>query len=174
VLPSKRDGNNRQRMNRQVLPVKQFHVGCVTCNCEDTRHASARLALHIAVDSPDSNCFARSLPVSCPVNLCVNTALRIAAERTYRAKSNPSVRAVAATARVPLSEFAGQRRTISRPKTNVQTLRLGLNRQLQLLPTRPRHSCPDNSSFRKARHSNSAEPQCLAPTHEGDSWTLKF
>jgi hypothetical protein len=72
VLPSKCAGNNRQRMNRQVLPVKQFHVGLVMCNCEDTRQAPARLALHIAVNSPDSNCFARSLPVSCPVNRCVN------------------------------------------------------------------------------------------------------
>ena len=65
VLRSKRDGNNRQRMNRQVLPVKQFHVGRVTYNCEDAHQASARLASHIAVNSPDSNCFARSLPVSC-------------------------------------------------------------------------------------------------------------
>jgi hypothetical protein len=48
------------------------------------------------------------------------TVLLIAAERTYRAKSNPSAQAVAAIARVPPSEFAGQRRTISRPKTNVQ------------------------------------------------------
>jgi hypothetical protein len=40
-------------------------------------------------------------------------------------------------------------------KQMLKTLRLGLNRQLQLLPTRPRHSCPDNSSFRQARQSNS-------------------
>ena len=64
VLPSKYDGNNWQRMNRQVLAVKQFHVGRVTCNCEDTGQAPARLALHIAINSPDSNCFARSFPVS--------------------------------------------------------------------------------------------------------------
>jgi hypothetical protein len=72
VLPSKYDGNSWQRMNRQVLPVKQFHVEPVTCNCEDTRQAPARLALHIAINSPDSNSFARSFPVSCSVNLCVN------------------------------------------------------------------------------------------------------
>ena len=72
----------------QVLPVKQFHVGPVTYHCEDSRRTSALIIV-----------------------------LFIAAERTYRAKSNPSARAVAATAGVSPSEFASQRRTISRPKT---------------------------------------------------------
>jgi hypothetical protein len=72
VLPSKYDGNNWQRMNRQVLPVKQFHVERVTCNCEGNRQAPAWLALHIAVNSPDSKRFAGSFPVPCRVNVCVN------------------------------------------------------------------------------------------------------
>ena len=113
VLPSKCDGNNWQRMNRQVLPVKQFHF-------ENVNRSSNRCRKNIS-------CEIQPFRSGCR---CYCSCLTF---RVCRPAPN----------------------NLPTKNKMFKTLRLGLNRQRQLLPTRPRHSCPDNSSFRKARQSNS-------------------
>jgi len=119
MLPSKCHGNNWQRMNRQVLPVKQFHVRDVAYNCEDTRQASARLALLIAVNSPDSNCFARSLPRRLVVRSVRHRGTTDRAES--RASHSISNLSIVGTAR----PFSNHESRTARQVTNPLNLRLG-------------------------------------------------